>query len=132
MATFTLGDSEVSVMSDLVEVGRCPEEGTPIIGEVFYTIITMGDGSRLRHERNFYSHSFVLDNDSEFGGYFRIDVEGAEKKAKNLAYKVEVAGEFDFDRWESMRPCYGSEAYCEGGWSERDAQEERRRDMEGF
>lgn len=118
---------QVTTEFNLVQVSTCPEEGTPIIGESYFVLITLDDGSRFEHNVRFPSLFWVDDSECEFGGYWdRID---AAEQADDLLRRIIIRGEVDLAHWRSVRPAYSSEAYIQGDWSRQDAEREREDDL---
>jgi hypothetical protein len=118
---------EIEVRSDLFVAGRHPEEGTDIIGEMFYVIATEPSGKRYRHERGFPNLTYIKDAECEFGGYHGSAP--GELQANKLAATVRRAGgPINLRSWRETQPEYGSVAYQRGGWEQEAALLERMED----
>lgn len=102
--------------SDVISLGRHPEDGSEMVGESYYVIAedrVRGDRWRLWVGAD----SRAEDCDPEFGEVYvwvRVDEE-AKAKAEALALslssgKLEWA---DAGDWSPDSPCYGSPAYVE-------------------
>lgn len=105
---------EVIVWEDQFSAGRHPEDGTQVIGEVYYVVIEFENGARLKHSARFANVAWVEDRSEwcDFGGYFERDWEGKAKAAcERLAAKVRAAGRINPDHWEEMYAAYGSPAF---------------------
>jgi hypothetical protein len=115
---------EIEVFSDLYVAGRHPEEGTDIIGEVFYVVATEPDGRRYRHERSFPNLHWVKDDELEFGGYYgRLEGELAASKLSETVRRA--GGPINLNSWREIDPAYGSEQYQRQGIEQERAWQDR-------
>ena len=111
-------DTIIDVRSDLVQIGRCPEEGTPITCEAFYVFIEFANGARYAHcdrivelapykdEEGLTRYAPIYDQCSGKSGR-----ELARERAERLATKVAFANTIDLLYWDEVDPRYGSPAY---------------------
>lgn len=103
-----------AVRDDLVQVGRDPEDGTPVYARNLYVIAEDDAGRRFAHE-----HS-VCDReprtDEEFGTVWCNRPRGdADAEIEALRAWIETAyrggKRLDPIRWNEIDPAYGSRAY---------------------
>ncbi|UTU07700.1 hypothetical protein CcrC1_gp508 [Caulobacter phage C1] len=108
----------VFVRDDLFQTDL-DECGDPLLGRVFYVVVEDQNGARIAHDRCFYDHRRVTDEDG-FAFWQALsyeDVAAEEAKAKALAAKIEShlarGGALDPEHWRDIDPCYGSKAYAD-------------------
>lgn len=98
------------VASDLFHAGRDLEEGTPIIGTVYYVVATFSDGSRYAHDATFVDTQLVKDDECELGAYYETICD-AEEKAEKLCARIASASDINLIHWQEIDPVYGSNQY---------------------
>jgi len=127
--------SEVAVMSDLFSLGR-DEDGTEIIGDVFFVQVSSDYGRTLVHNAAFPNKARASKEeqnaawDDGFDGVLINYDFDAEAKAERLAKRIEAhlacGGKLNQDHWSEGNPRYASQAYQnEGGEEDMIAWERR-------
>lgn len=103
-------------MIDEVVVGYRFDDGQDVIGNVYFIVMEISDGTRYRHFHTWVNK--VQKVDEETGEpYFEDLTEKVESEMfKLLGKMIEVylveKRRIDMRYWEEMEPVYGSEAYC--------------------
>lgn len=102
-------DYHFGIRTDVVQVGSCPEEGSPVYSEIYYVVAETEDGSRYAHFHAFREMEWIIDFDLEFGGYW--DSTNSLPEAQKLLSRIENAEKINLDYWIPIEPVYGSQAY---------------------
>jgi hypothetical protein len=89
----------VEIRSELVNAGRHWEDGSQLVDEVCYLIVTAEDGQRWAHNKVFR------------GENSRVEV-------AVLFDRVVDRGAIDLAHWDEVDPVYGSEQYVKQGIEE--------------
>lgn len=126
----------VSTRSNLVHLGYT-EDGQAVLGEPFQAVLEDSEGRRWASRRSFCSHEACEPDpdDYAFGPYFVEDYD-IETKVDRYEARIQklVDGGKDLTRdprFCEIQPCYGSQAYQDGGWEEANARREYEEEMYG-
>jgi hypothetical protein len=116
MKLLNVTNFDVAATFDQYTAGRHPEDGTPVIGEAYFVMITAPDGRRWAHERRWANTAIVRCDDADFGAYVKRDWEGEGRAAAEaLAEAVIDRARVDLTHWVEVDPAYGSDAYQRQG-----------------
>lgn len=116
--------TQISCRTDVVVIGTNPEMADydnprgHIFGYCGYIIADAPDGSRWVFDR-------TLTKRIESDVFARLDTLVA-----HMQRAVDNGRKLDPQHWIESRPCYGSEAYVNGGWAEEDYLLERQEAMD--